>query len=79
VWTRFLFRYAQGKSGFNLFLEILSTKYPVRLGGLPDSFNRVPKTRFVDGLFCSQHEFEMSVRPGLRSSRLLKNSIYDAR
>jgi hypothetical protein len=39
--SRFSFHYAYYKSSFNLLLEILSAKHPVRLGGLPDSLKQL--------------------------------------
>src|ERR687896_2218408 len=39
--SRFSFHYAYFKSSFNLLLEILSAKHPVRLGGLPDSLKQL--------------------------------------
>jgi hypothetical protein len=39
--SRFLFRYAYCKSGFNLFLETLSAKHSVCLGGLPDGLKQL--------------------------------------
>jgi hypothetical protein len=63
--SRFSFRYAYCKSGFNLLLEIVGTEDTIRLGGLSDSPKQlridvhpkqVPVNRLPLSGFCPQPE-----------------------